>query len=496
MKPINPTPQAIENLVNTIAQNLPAYPTRKQGPDFRNTRRETIRERKFNDDPAGTRHMMVNLTVRYMYSGQGLDFNHLFMLLPKQIATLESLNLDAQDIEFVQSINFLSRPQRIYNLSNLLQAIETIPPKPDEKSQPDWTGWWMTWAKTKPGMHRRTIQNTTPTENLLIRVMDSIAERAVQHWPSYAELAEFISPHKTTGLAQIYTMACHITSMAIGIGVDYREIPYQNKSPEQVAEILDSSGTAYERNIGTIGDIAELKTLISPYGLDQIYTNDSNGTWYPNTLSDSWIISYNAPTNINPRLKLVEHNHREPDTELSNDELKLIRLTEPTSSPSQITNNLMKHLTVSSIARVNSMSLHAAMEFLEDPETEKPTPESHPKCPMAEQCQTNCGHAQLTDLFPFPLTQDGKFESCLYWQFLSLNVNKPPITRGLAAQEEIKKLPSKILKAKNIDTPVPERNLFEGSDDQKGGRANIKSADQPNNAKTEPTKQELQKAMF
>ena len=494
MKPTNPAQQAIANLVNTIAQNLPAYPTRKQGPDFHNPRRERIKETKFNNDPAGTNKIMADLTVQFMYSGQGLDFNNLFMLLPEQIATLESLNLDAQDVEFVRSINFLSRPTRIYNLSNLLQAVETIPPKPNEKSQPDWTGWWMTWAKKKPGMHRGTIKNTTPTEDLLSRVLDAMTEQAIQHWPTYAELAQFISPGKTARLGQIYTMACHITSMATDIRVNYSEIPYQNKSPEQVAEILDNAGTEYERDIGTIGDIAELKTLIAPYGLDQIYTNNCNGTWYHNKIGDSWVISYNAPNNINPRLELAKPNYREPDTELSNDELKLTKLTGPTSQQSQITNDLMKNSTISSIARVNSMSLKAAMEFLEGPETERPIPESHPKCLMAEQCQTNCGHAQRTDLFPFPLTPDGKFESCLYWQFLSLNINKPPITRELAAQEEIKKFSSKILKAKNTDTPTPERNLFEGSGNQKEGRATVKPADQQNNAKAD--QQEIQKAMF
>ena len=494
MTPTNPVPQAIENLVNAIAENLPVYPTRKQGPDFLNPRRERINKTKFNDDPAGTNQMMTNLTVQFMYSSQGLNFSNLFMLLPEQIATLKSLNLDTQDVEFVRSINFLSRPTRIYNLSNLLQAIETIPPKSDEQSQPDWTGWWMTWAKTKPGMHRRTIKNTTPTEDLLNRVLEAMAEQAIQHWPTYTELAQFISPRKTAHLGQIYTMACHITSMATGIRVNYSEIPYRNKSPEQVAEILDGSGTKYERDIGTIGDIAELKARIAPYGLDQIYTNNSNGTWYPKKLGDSWIIFYNAPTNINPRLELVEPNHREPDTELSNDELELIRLTEPTSRQSKITNNLMKHRTISSIARVNSMSLNATIEFLEGPETERPIPEHHPKCPMAEQCETNCGHAQRTDLFPFPLTQDGKFESCLYWQFLSLNINKPPITRKLTAQEEIKKLTSKTLKAKKTDTSTPERDLFEENDDQKEGRANIKPTDQQNNSKA--AKREIQKAMF
>lgn len=494
MKPNNPTQQAIENLVNTIAQNLPAYPTRKQGPDFRNPRRERIKATKFNDDPAGTRQMMANLTVEFMYSSQGLDFNNLFMLLPEQIATLESLNLDAQDVEFVQSINFLSRPTRIYNLSNLLKAIETIPPKPSDKSQPDWTGWWMTWAKTKPGMHRGTIKNTTPTEDMLSRVLDAMYEQAIQHWPTYAELSQFISPRKTARLGQIYTMACHITAMATGIQVNYSEIPYRNKSPEQVAEILDGSGIEYERDIGTIGDIAELKALIAPYGIDQISTDETHGTWHSRDVSNSWIIPYNAPTNIDPRLKLVEDNHHEPDTELSNDELKLIRLTEPTSRQSQITNDLMKHLTVSSIARINSMSLNAAMEFLEGTATERPLPEHHPKCPITEQCQTNCGHAQRTDLFPFPLTQDGKFESCRYWQFLSININKPPITRELAAQEEIKKLPSKILKAKKTGTPVPETDLFKESDDQKEGGDKTKPTDEQNRAKA--TSQELQKAMF
>ena len=82
----------------------------------------------------------------------------------------------------------------------------------------------------------------------------------------------------------------------------------------------------------------------------------------------------------------------------------------------------------SNIGFLNRVSPKDVREYLEgrSEETNPPMPEP---CPRAAECPSWCGHLQETGEFPFPLTHDGRHESCQYWQFLERHRDLRPAQR-------------------------------------------------------------------
>ena len=82
---------------------------------------------------------------------------------------------------------------------------------------------------------------------------------------------------------------------------------------------------------------------------------------------------------------------------------------------------------------LNRVSPKAVREYL-DGDSEDPNPPQPGPCPRAAECPSWCGRLQETGEFPFPLTPDGKYESCRYWQFLERYGAMDPEQREIFAQ--------------------------------------------------------------
>ena len=90
----------------------------------------------------------------------------------------------------------------------------------------------------------------------------------------------------------------------------------------------------------------------------------------------------------------------------------------------------------SNIGFLNRVSPQAVREYLEG-RSEEPNPPMGEPCPRAAECPSWCGRLQETGEFPFPLTHDGRHESCRYWQFLEKHKGLRPAQRSIFAQAAI-----------------------------------------------------------
>ena len=444
----------IENLAQVIAGHLPPYPEPSAGPASAVRKMTAPGAGNITGTLAEARQQMIRNTLSLLNGLSGLNVRDLFLLRPGQLHTLENLGTDPEAVAFVKSVNYLSQTGPDYAYNSLLKTIATIPPAGLDGGPPDWKNWWLIWAREHPGPRRHhKPEAQSPAESVLNRVIAAMAKAAAQHWPAAPDLIAFAGGAKQSGsLANACTLAGHVAATAQAMGLSPESIPYRHIGPEALAGQLDQSGTAYRKDIGRVSDLPAMKELLGKEGLKEIYTCRKTGIWYGRDTSDGYIIAQNAPAGDCLRTRLVAPGPDRSNGGPRNYEEALAEMLAPPAGDRRnaTLDEITTHLTTAHVARVNLMSPQAITEFFAG-DAAAPGAEIHPVCPMHEECRSVCGAAQRAGLFPFPLTWDGRFESCRYWRFRAENAGKDPVNRELSARLAYEKLAGK-----NRTTTRPE----------------------------------------
>ena len=400
------------------------------------------------------RQAMQSETQSYLETVTRELKRELFILTPSQFRTLQSIDLPPTLIESVASLNFLKLRTAPYPVQDRLSTIAALPPTPQEEhATPDWTTWWCDQRQTRIGVHRPQDHDPQqdPVSHDLNRVIAHMAEAAVPHLPTPPQIAQHINNHaprtrKTpsaqTQLSAVYTAAFDIHHLARRLSLPKDQLTVLCAGdPETMTRTLREHGLNIDQDIGTVTTLEALKSLLSGRGTKQLRISIPTRIWHRTDVQDSYKIT---PTD-NVYSTGMTNSHILRDAEntgsRSHTEWRLMSLTTPKVP-------LHSHTTptphspdpqASELAFLTGTTPNAASGYLHDL-TDSPLPSQDlGQCPLISQCPSVCAQLQATGKFAFPLTPDGRHQSCHYWQFLQVHLNSPPPFRESAAAQELKR---------------------------------------------------------
>ncbi len=363
---------------------------------------------------------------------RSLRFN-LFYLTQGALRTLELLDAPERTKDEVRSLNYQVFHFENYPINDRLAVVAALPQTPEgEEEGPDWTAWWLDHRDEHIGVHRP--QDHDPKEdpvserlNVLIAAM---ARAALPHLPSYLECARRLKedePRKALSLAAVCAAYSKTRLLAnrIGVRTDF------DPDPDQAASELTGASLSFTKDLGFIKSLPELREERPAGGTEKVRTIISANLWHDReTLRTA--PPFGRHSNMN-----VDDIWESPETgaaEISNAERHLIRAAAPPHPMMDDSPIWVQDPAAAAIAFKNHTTPKHAREFLSG-QTDDPTPPGNlDRCPMASECRTWCGRLQEQGDLPFPLTFDGRYDSCAYHQFLQVHRNNAPEFREEAAK--------------------------------------------------------------
>ena len=376
----------------------------------------------------------------------------LFVLTEKQAATLEALELPLELTEEVLSLNWLREEMSNYAVNGRLEIIATMPPS-DEGKKPDWNKWWMNHAGSNIGVHRPQDHDPLkdPLSEMLNQVISAMARAAAPEIPNHGKMARHMlefgvadafsnrrtkPKNKKLDLTQVWIMGEKIRSLAWLIGITGQEHPARRPdSPEELMAELKEQGTQVRQDMGTITGLEELRKTLREANIEHTYANARSGQWHDQKAKENHLLDHRGyGKDSRNQIRFLEG--KEPEEIRTQAEWDLMIFTVPEHPGAKDQPLFSPDGEASNIGFLNRVSPKAVREYLEG-RSEEPNPPTGEPCPRAAECPSWCGRLQETGEFPFPLTHDGRHESCRYWQFLERHTGLRPAQRGIFAQAAI-----------------------------------------------------------
>lgn len=374
---------------------------------------------------------MEENTERCLWQDTYHTMRRIFSISELQFRTLSEIGVSEPDLQTLQALNFLLPHHANYAVNQRLKVVATAPPAP-----PDWQNWWFQYRESFIGIHRPQDHDPAkdPASENLNRIIAVLAAAALPHLPTIGQIYDRMATEanragKAVRISDVYTCASQLIHWGEGIGIPAEATGYQDLSPESIASVLQESGVCCETDMGTIGTVAELKQILPSPDLNDISTSATARLWWARESGSYWIPmagrkNYTRYTRTKP----------DPEAELSEAEYRLIDMTTP-EHPLSNEHYFTPNPVAATIGWLNRMTPQQVLAVLSD----RPAPPEPVVCPQAAECQSWCGHLQATGEYPFPLTDDGNYQNCAYWQFLSRNAGQDLVSRELAAQQAISK---------------------------------------------------------
>ena len=445
------TPRGLTDLMDTIAATLD--PGRKPGDGGKQDGKQAEPKGRSRQETK-EKHpgSMGELRNRMHSSTEGIagqkaaELSHrLFAMSSGALRTLENLELPEGTVREIESLNFMAIPPTFHAVRHRLEVLASLPPTAAEPgAQPDWKRWWLDHRESHIGVARPQDHNPhrDPACETFNTAIAAAAHEAGEHLPSFAEIARdwLARPDRKKGglrVSHVFAAAVETHGLARRTGVDAGKRYSEGLArPEAITEELEREGINVRRDMGSIGPIREMReTVQAAGGPRSIRACGAHGTWHAkdaektHLLTPGWNRVHWQNPEPEPQLR------REEDTqERSPAEWALMRLTVP-EHPA-LTNMRIHTPEPKSAATIAFLSLTtplAALGFLEGRSEDPSPPPGLSPCPAAGGCPTQCGYLQRSGALPFPLTWDGRHESCGYRKFLAVQEGAPPELREEAA---------------------------------------------------------------
>ena len=360
-----------------------------------------------------------------------------FYLAPGAIRTIYGLGLPEHTTDQVCSLNFLNMDIHQHKVNYRLNAIASMPPTELLIGDtPDWRQWWLDQQDARIGIPRSWEHDPLqdPVSETLNTVIEAMRQQAVQHLPSFTDIARHIrkNPPKRArrfSLSQVYVTAIRIRNLALSLGLTAPELASVDPDPpEEVLKELEKNGITVRQDMGAIGALTELKGALGPTGLEDINASGPRRLWYDKYAEDGWM--------IHPVYYRSDHSSQlHPDLcqDHSDAEFRLMALTVPEHPGTEQSIINAPNPAAAVIAYLNRTTPKATLDYLENRTADPRPPPTAAPCPLAGRCASWCGYLQSQEEFPFPVTFDGDHRSCGYHQFLAIHQDSPPQLREAAA---------------------------------------------------------------
>ena len=446
--------------------------------------------------------------------------NRRFTLGEAQLSTLHSLDIPEEQAQRVESLNCLQMLPQNHAINKRLEVIATIPPaRPGETTPPSstaerctfvcspggcalrfgapsgapphvrgarrhhspWKEWWLRNRNQRIGVVRPQDHDPEqdPISEDLNQVICAMLQKALQDQPSRVEIAQDIlqetQPREASAkggretsakggresapslsLTRAWAGIRNLQDLARRLGAEPRQLLAQDPiSAEHLAQELRDAGITVIPDMGSIGTPWEIREALlaagRPASTREINTSCAGQHWYWKEAPES--------SQIDPRNAIGGDGKRVRGTteNLSPEERNLLGRTAPEHPGILGDLSNAPNPSAATIAFLNRMTPLGVEEIIDRGSTTPPT--VPPPCPRTRECSSWCAHLQEQDLLPFPLTHDGIYQNCRYWQFLEQFGAMDPANRAPFAQhtqEETGREQSRARHQRNREQARPE----------------------------------------
>ncbi len=399
-----------------------------------------------------------------------------FSCTPGQQLTLAQAGVPAESIQYLAALDGLLRP-RLYDteaiqvrLAILAQLPETVITEtenpPTERAatslQPKPKQWFLQLARQRIGLPR-PIEDPEDanyeTDQALLQILEAVTSQWADQLPTWLELASSLQeqpwkqdkwtnpgkPRQELTMSNLLEFgdALRRAARAAGIGrarLDY----YQDTPPEEIKQLCTEAGITMFQDCGRLQAItpAQLHRIYREQGRKLPYLTD--GTYEVNRECQLWYTGSPPPPTKSRRIIL----QREPQAELTEDQMAHIQQLHwyAEAVPKDYSDPAERGWDWLSMNQHNTERAHYAQAleitqdilqaYLDQDDPEQPLAENPTTpCARAAECATGCGRAQAEGRRNYPLTRDGKAESCGWYRFLELYGERPLETQEAAAKQ-------------------------------------------------------------
>ena len=409
------------------------------------------------------RRMMAERLTREIRSRLRRNSLRIFRLTPEQVHTLRTLGMPEGLVELLESLDCAMLLPTAYSVNRRLELIATLPGSSPELA-PDWQTWWLEASEENRGIpewDRNPEDDGAALE--LDRAVRLAARAAGERMPApvdafnhVRERGEWSSVYQRreplgknpVRLSHVWGRLDRAANLARGLGLEPEPVP----DPETVLESLGEAGTEVLRDMGTVGPLTELRRNLGGRDAALVEVNARDRLWWDREASQCAV--RRRPWSDPRGTRLWTEPGAEPAGDLSPEEWRLLGLTAP-PHPGLSTEPDHHDKLAQAAAFVNGTTVDHARAFLagtrDNPERENP-----PACPRAGECPTHCGRLHREGTRSFPLTDDGRFESCGYWRFLESCGSLEPARRAPVAQARVEEMEKLAGRKARREQPAPE----------------------------------------
>lgn len=351
----------------------------------------------------------------------------LFTLSPGQWQTLEHLDIDDRASEFLSACHYRLTHHEHYAVNERLRTIRSVPEHPA-----DWSHWWLEQSREHIAIYRPQDHDPKrdPVSETLNGVILRIAQAAIRNLPDVGQIAAHIKQKPELRLSDVYAAAGAIISLAKRLGTHQEAQDHYQLNPDTLSEQLTAAGIGCTRDMGTLEHPASLRLQPHWPGIAEVYCSRVTNIWWRRDAEHPHdILDHAMPPGVFASLRdfcLPIGGH----AGLSPAEQRLIVLT----TPRPVDDNFGKLRT---LALHYGLTPAQTQALLDGKDSELTAP---PPCPLAVHCLSACGRLQQAAEIAFPMTDDGDYENCRYYQFLAAHGEQDPETREMYAQQTVDRI--------------------------------------------------------
>ncbi len=380
------------------------------------------------------RRQMAHRLAEKVKSEFGPGTAGLFVLTKAQARTLGTLGLPPEISGQVLSLNWLREAPDNHAVNVRLKTIAALPAT-SEGETPGWKKWWLEHAHSRIGIYRPQDHDPLkdPVSEMLDQVVRAMARAAAPEIPNHGDMARrllengipnalnhrLVTPAKgRLDLTLVWTMGARIRGLAWLMGItEEKHAARRPESPEALKAELQEQGIAVRQDMGTITGLEELRKTLREADVKDVYANARSGQWHDRKAKESYMLDHRGYRNGGENNQVRLREGENPDELRTWYERRLMTLTVPEHPGVEDEPIHSTDPAAANVGFLDRVSPKAVREYL-DGRSEDPNPPQPAPCPRAAECPSWCGQLQEAGEFPFPLTHDGKYENCGYWQFL------------------------------------------------------------------------------
>ena len=351
----------------------------------------------------------------------------LFTLSPGQWQTLEHLDIDDRASAFLSACHYRLTCHEHYAVNQRISVISSIPEHPA-----DWSHWWLEQSREHIGVARPQDHDPKqdPVSETLNGVILRIAQAAIPNLPDVEQIAAYTGHKPDLRLSAVYAATGAVISLAKRLGAHQEAQERYRLNPDTLSEQMDAAGIGHTKDMGILEHPARLRQQPHWPGIAEIYCSRVTSIWWNRNADQPHdILDHAMPPGVFAGLK----DFRLPiggHASLSPAEQRLIVLT----TPRPVDDNFGK---LATLALHYGLTPAQTQALLDGKDSELTAP---PPCPLAVHCLSACGRLQQATEIAFPMTDDGDYENCRYYQFLAAHGEQDPETRELYAQQLVDRI--------------------------------------------------------